>query len=122
VDAKLIHSAIYNLVNNAIPETPEGGRISVATSWVEEGSFPEGGYVQVVVADTGRGMKEEVRSRLFTDRAVSTKPGGTGLGTRIVRRAVEAHGGTVSVASELDKGSEFTLRLPLEGEVPRGNG
>jgi signal transduction histidine kinase len=121
VDAKLIHSAIYNLVNNAIPETPEGGRISVATSWVEEGSFPEGGYVQVVVADTGRGMKEEVRSRLFTDRAVSTKPGGTGLGTRIVRRAVEAHGGTVSVASELDKGSEFTLRLPMEGKVSREN-
>jgi len=66
-------------------------------------------------------MAEEVRSRLFTDRALSTKPGGTGLGTRIVRRAVEAHGGTVAVASELGKGSEFTLRLPVEGKVSREN-
>ncbi|MGI6353421.1 MAG: ATP-binding protein [Armatimonadota bacterium] len=65
-------------MNNAIPETPEGGRIAVATSWVEEGSFPEGGYVQVVVADTGRGMAEEVRSRLFTDRAALNQAGRDG--------------------------------------------
>ncbi|MBD3175296.1 MAG: GAF domain-containing protein [Armatimonadia bacterium] len=113
VDRKLIHSAVYNLVNNAIPETPRGGRISVSTSCQPEGEFPEGGYVQIVVSDTGKGIPEHVRSKLFTSQAVSTKPGGTGLGTRIVRNAVDAHGGIVTVDSEEGEGSRFELRVPF---------
>jgi len=117
VDQKQIYNAIYNLVNNAIPETPPGGAITVRLSAVAEGEFPDGRCLVVQVADTGRGMPEEVRVKLFTDDAVSTKPGGTGLGTRIVKNVVDAHGGTITVESVQDVGSTFTVRLPLEREV-----
>ncbi len=116
VDKKLIYSAVYNLVNNAIPETPEGGKVSVRTRAVPEGEFPDGGFVEIVVQDTGRGMPEHVRKKLFTKDAVSTKPGGTGLGTRIVKNAVDAHEGVVWVESELGKGSKFTIRIPIARE------
>lgn len=114
LDKKRFHSAIYNLVNNAIPETPEGGSITVRVSSQPEGTFPDGGYVQIEVADTGRGMPDEVKARLFTENAVSTKPGGTGLGTRIVKNAVDAHGGTITVDSETSRGTTFRVRLPYK--------
>jgi signal transduction histidine kinase len=116
VDQKQIYNMIYNLVNNAIPETPAGGSVTVRVEAITEGEFPDGKCMVVEVADTGGGMPEEVCAKLFTDDAISTKPGGTGLGTRIVKNVVDAHGGTVTVQSELGKGSAFTVRLPLERE------
>ena len=113
VDPKRLYNALYNLVNNAIPETPAGGSVTVRLFVRSEGEFPEGRCVGIEVADTGRGMPPEVRERLFTDRAISTKPGGTGLGTRIVKNVVDAHGGKIWVESELGKGTTFFIRLPL---------
>jgi signal transduction histidine kinase len=113
LDKKRIYTAFYNLVNNAIPETPEGGSITLRCRCVMEGSFPEGNYILVEVADTGRGMTEEVKSRLFSENAISTKPGGTGLGTRIVKNAIDAHKGEIWVESEAGKGSVFFVKLPL---------
>jgi signal transduction histidine kinase len=117
IDRKLLHSAVYNLVNNAVPETPPGGTITVSTSTGPEGAWPEGSYIQIVVRDTGRGMPEEIRRKLFTKDAQSTKPGGTGLGTRIVRNAIDAHGGTIAVESCLGLGSCFTIRIPSQGSA-----
>jgi signal transduction histidine kinase len=111
LDRKGIYNALYNLVNNAIPETPSGGSISVRTAVVADDSDKE--WLQVEVADTGRGMPEAVRAKLFTDQAKSTKVGGTGLGTLIVKRAVDAHGGSISLASQEGVGTTFTLRFPL---------
>jgi len=116
VDPKQLYNAIYNLVDNAIPETPEGGSVTVRLRAVLEGEFPEGKCLLVEVADTGKGMPEDVRAKLFTDDAKSTKPGGTGLGTRIVKNVVDAHGGKITVHSEQGKGTTFTMRLPLERE------
>jgi signal transduction histidine kinase len=106
-DRKQIYNALYNLVNNAIPETPEGGTITVRTRTLGED------MVQIEVEDTGRGIPEHVRARLFTDEAVSTKPGGTGLGTRIVAGVVRRHNGKITVDSTPGVGSTFTIRLPL---------
>jgi signal transduction histidine kinase len=114
VDQKQLYNAIYNLMNNAIPETPAGGSVTTRLSAIPDGEFPEGRCLVVRVVDTGRGMPEEVRAKLFTDDAVSTKPGGTGLGTRIVKNVVDSHGGTITVDSVPDVGSTFTMRLPLE--------
>ncbi len=115
VDPKRLYNAIYNLVNNAIPETPSGGSVTVRMKFVGgDEPFPDGNYMLIEVADTGRGMPQWVKERLFTDRAVSTKPGGTGLGTRIVKNVVDAHGGTISVESEEGKGTTFHIRLPVE--------
>lgn len=122
IDQKRMYNAIYNLVNNAIPETPAGGKIFIRTAALEDGEFPEGNCLIIEVEDTGRGMPEEVRAKLFTKDAVSTKPGGTGLGTRIVKNAVDAHHGTITVESQLGVGSKFTLRLPLHREDVAANG
>lgn len=116
VDQKQVYNAIYNLVNNAIPETPPGGSVTVRLSAITGGEFPEGNCLIIQVIDTGKGMPEEIRAKLFTDDAISTKPGGTGLGTRIVKNVVDAHGGTIAVESEPGKGSTFTIRLPLHRE------
>ena len=111
-DRKQIDTALYNLINNAIPETPEGGIVVVRTRVLE----PRGGKFLVEVADTGAGMPPEVREKLFTDEAVSTKIGGTGLGTRIVGDIVKRHRGTISVQSAPGKGTTFTIVLPLVQE------
>jgi len=112
-DERRVFSALYNLVNNAIPETPPGGRVGISTSAVLEGTWPEGGYIGIEVADTGKGMPPEVRDRLFTDDAVSTKAGGTGLGTRIVKNVVDLHQGTISVKSREGVGTTFFIKLPI---------
>jgi len=111
LDRKGMYNALYNLVNNAIPETPRGGTIFLRTAVVTDETGQE--KLQVEVADTGRGMPEHVRARLFSDQAVSTKVGGTGLGTLIVKRVVDAHRGTISVASQENVGTTMTMRLPL---------
>lgn len=115
LDRKGIYNAVYNLINNAIPETPEGGMIMLRARAID---LDDGPGIEIQVADTGRGMPEHVRERMFTDNAVSTKPGGTGLGTRIVKNVIDAHHGTIRVDSELGKGTTFTVRLPAR--QPRG--
>jgi signal transduction histidine kinase len=114
LDRKHMYNAVYNLINNALPETPRGGRISVHTSALSLDGSGTPDTLQLIVADTGRGMPEHVKARLFTDQAVSTKVGGTGLGTRIIKNVVDAHGGTITVDSEEGRGTTFTIRLPLQ--------
>ncbi len=106
-DRKQIYNALYNLVNNALPETPEGGSVTLRTR-----ADPGGTTVTIQVIDTGNGIPEHIRERLFTDGAVSTKPGGTGLGTRIVWGVVQRHNGTITVESTVGTGSTFTITLP----------
>lgn len=111
-DPEHMYNALYNLVNNAIPETPPGGSVTLRTRRCRAHE-PGEEAIRIEVADTGRGMDQEVRDRLFSDAAVSTKPGGTGLGTRIVKHVVDQHQGKISVASEVGRGSTFSIRLPL---------
>jgi len=118
IDPKLMYNAVYNLIHNAIPETPAGGTIYVRTRLEDAGSEGTGPRIVLEVEDTGRGMPEEVRRRLFTDDAISTKPGGTGLGTRIIKNAVDAHEGHISVRSEQGRGSCFTVHLPFRPTAP----
>lgn len=111
-DENRLFNALYNLVNNAIPETPAGGSVTIGGS-----VGPDGSTVVVTVSDTGGGIPPEIRDRLFTREAVSGKPGGTGLGTKIVKDAVDAHAGTITVHSELEKGTTFTIKLPISPKI-----
>lgn len=111
-DTNRLFNALYNLINNAIPETPVGGSVTVVGSL-----GPEAKTVVIRVADTGGGMPPEIRDRLFTKGAISGKPGGTGLGTRIVKDVVDAHGGTITVDSEQGKGTTFTMELPIHCQL-----
>ena len=72
----------------------------------------------ISVVDTGRGMPSEVRDSLFTVRAMSSKSLGTGLGTKIVKDVIDAHGGRITVRSEVGKGAAFEIFLPLDPEAP----
>ncbi|HZC80910.1 MAG TPA: HAMP domain-containing sensor histidine kinase, partial [Nitrospiraceae bacterium] len=105
-DQRRLYNAFYNLINNAIPEVPEGGSVTVYGQ-----PLASEGAIVVSVIDTGGGMAPDVRDRLFTKHAVSTKPGGTGLGTKIVKDVVDAHGGTIWVESEVGAGTKIHIRL-----------
>ncbi len=109
-DESRLFNALYNLVNNAIPEVPPGGSVTV------RGRTDAGGRtVSLAVVDTGKGMPADVRESLFKYHAVSHKIGGTGLGTKIVKDVVEAHGGRITVESEQGVGTSFHITLPVEG-------
>jgi signal transduction histidine kinase len=108
-DEGRLYNAFYNLVNNAIPEVPPGGIITVRGE-----SKPDRKQIHLWVTDNGRGMRPEVRDSLFTNQAISLKPQGTGLGTRIVKDVIDAHGGTITVESEPGKGTTFSIMLPYQ--------
>jgi len=108
-DENRLFNALYNLVNNAIPETPVGGSITVTGAVGSDGTT-----VVISVIDTGKGMSPEIRDRLFTKGAISGKAGGTGLGTKIVKDVVDAHGGVITVDSEQGKGTTFTIQIPIK--------
>ena len=110
LDPTRISQVVDNLLDNAIYHTPDGGTVAVHARMSD-------GAVEVAVSDTGAGISQEDLPRLF-DRFYRTDPsrdrstGGAGLGLTIVRRLVEAHGGTIEAESEMGVGSRFTVRLP----------
>jgi signal transduction histidine kinase len=112
-DERRLYNAFYNLINNAIPETPQGGSITVRGHLDQDT-----GGIALAVADTGRGMPPEIRDRLFSAKAVSTKKGGTGLGTKIVKDVVDAHKGKIWVESAPGVGTTFHLRFPPDPRRP----
>ncbi|MGE5754305.1 MAG: two-component system sensor histidine kinase NtrB [Planctomycetaceae bacterium] len=105
LDVDLFKQALLNLMLNAQHAMPDGGELILTTR-------RDGPWVVLDVTDTGLGMTEEVRARVF-DAFYSTRPGGSGLGLPTTRKIVEAHGGTIHVQSVPGKGSQFTVRLPV---------
>ena len=109
-DERRLFNALYNVIDNAIPEVPAGGSVTV------RGQVDVGTDALVIsVADTGRGMPPDVRDALFSTPVVSRKAGGTGLGTKIVKDVVAAHKGLIRVESELGVGTTIHIHLPLNG-------
>ena len=111
-DEQRLFNAFYNLVNNALPEVPVGGSITI------RGQREPGDWVLLSVTDTGRGMPPEVQKSLFTTRTITRKPGGIGLGTKIVKDVVDAHKGTIRVEGQEGVGTTFFIRLPLDPTRP----
>lgn len=111
-NSSLIEQAIINLLNNAIKYSNGNSEIKITV-------VKQNNDIKISVADQGSGIPEEHLSRLFerfyrVDKARSRQLGGTGLGLSIVKHIALAHKGTVTVSSEIDKGSIFSLILPLE--------
>lgn len=107
-DERRLFNAFYNVIDNAIPEVPSGGSVTVRGEVDAEADT-----IVISIADTGRGMPPDVRDALFTGQVVSRKAGGTGLGTKIVKDVVEAHKGSIRVESEVGAGTTIYIRLPL---------
>jgi PAS domain S-box-containing protein len=107
-DERRLFNAFYNLINNAIPEVPHGGSVTVSGY---PGPRPQ--TVELAVTDTGRGMSPDVRERLFTSQSISTKKDGTGLGTKIVKDVIDLHHGHIMVESEEGRGTTIRFTLPV---------
>ena len=110
-DRDRIHQVLANLVGNALKFTPKGGTVTLEAAVGD-------GEVRCTVRDTGPGMTEEEIDRLFDPfwQAEKTARLGFGLGLKIAKAIVEAHGGVLSVESEPGAGSTFSFSLPLANE------
>ena len=111
-DRARLAQVVDNLVSNAVKFTPDGGRVAVCT-------FRERDLAVLEVVDTGMGISEEDQKQLFqrffrTARATEEAIQGTGLGLAIAKAIVEAHDGTITVASSPGEGTTFRVELPLE--------
>jgi signal transduction histidine kinase len=121
VDANQINQALLNLCVNARDAMPDGGNLLLRTRTIygtELGRrFHEAKaerYVRISVADTGLGMKEEIKSRIFEPFFTTKEPGkGTGLGLSVVYGIVSNQNGFIDVTSEPDRGSTFHIYLPV---------
>lgn len=110
-DSDMLRQAVVNLMSNAVRYTPEGGKVQLTVR--KAASFAE-----VRVADTGIGISSENLKMVFSrfwraDEGRSRASGGLGVGLSIVKEVVDRHKGSVSVESELGKGTAFTIKLPL---------
>jgi signal transduction histidine kinase len=104
-----INQVFMNLLLNAVQAIEDSGEIRVTT-------LQDGDDVVVSVSDTGRGMSPEVRSRVFEPFFTTKEVGqGTGLGLSISYDIVRKHGGSLTVDSEVGRGTTFVMRLPIEG-------
>ena len=111
-DPVRVTQIITNLLNNAARFTPHGGKLAVSLE-------REGAFARVCVRDDGMGISSDMLERVFNmfeqvDRSYAQVSGGLGIGLTLVKRLVEAHGGSVSAQSAgLGQGSQFSFRLPL---------
>ncbi|HZG84233.1 sensor histidine kinase [Paenibacillus sp.] len=110
-DRTRIKQVLVNLIGNAIRYAPEGGAVTVRYA-------EEDGTLRIDVADNGPGIPPEHVPYIFkrfyrVEASRSRASGGTGLGLAIAKEFIEAHGGTIQVASRVGEGTEFTVRLPV---------
>ncbi len=109
-DVQRMRQVFWNLLINSCQAMPDGGTITITAALCPPSDDRE--WCQIVISDTGQGMPSESLKKIF-DPFFTTKTEGTGLGLAIVYRIIEDHEGTITVDSEVGRGSRFTIKLPL---------
>ena len=114
-DPDKLDKILYNLISNAFHYTGDGGKVDVILSEV---IMNEKHYLQIQVKDTGIGISPEEAEQLFTafyqgNRQKTMRNGGSGIGLTLVKELVDLHQGTISVESAINKGTTFTVQLPV---------
>ncbi len=113
VDKIQMHQAFLNLFLNAIQAMPGGGELKVEATPVihtsQEGAMQK--FIKVIVSDSGKGIPPHIIPKIF-DPFFTTKPKGIGLGLSITYQIIKKHGGTITVDSQWEKGTSFTINLP----------
>jgi len=109
LDREAFRGALLNLILNAKQAMPGGGQLVARTTATN-------GKVALYLIDTGCGMNESTASQMF-DAFFSTKPGGSGLGLPTTAKIIEAHGGRIRVESEVGRGTQFTIELPVPARL-----
>lgn len=102
-DVQLLKRVLINLVTNAVQAMPEGGELTIKAANNKE-------QVQIVVEDTGSGIPEEIKTKIFTP-LFTTKSKGQGFGLAVCKRVIEAQGGTITFESQVGKGTKFLVEL-----------
>ncbi len=115
-DPRRLRQVLLNLLSNAVKFTPEGGAVTTRLA------APDRDRVEVAVSDTGIGIATKDQAQVFeefrrVESGYARAQQGTGIGLALVKRFVEAMGGSIALASEVGKGSTFTVRLPLAQPV-----
>ena len=105
IDQAKVKRAVVNLARNAAEAMPDGGTFTIA-------AWKEGERIVLSFADTGSGIPEQIRDKVFQPFVTQGKRDGTGLGLAIVKQVIEAHGGEVRFESTPGKGTVFTFSLP----------
>ena len=113
LDSNKMQRVFVNLVKNSFDAMPNGGHLELS-------SYQEGENYSFIFADTGSGMSEEVIAKIFTP-LFTTKAQGMGLGLAICKRFIEAHNGKISVQSNQNKGTIFTVSLPIHSNYTCNN-
>jgi signal transduction histidine kinase len=108
-DPEQLHQVLLNLLLNAFDAIGHQGQVMLRIA-------QDAGFAVITVADSGPGIPQAVRDRLF-EPFVSTKESGTGLGLTICRRIVEDHGGRIEAADSGSGGAIFTIKLPMNGST-----
>jgi two-component system sensor histidine kinase PilS (NtrC family) len=117
-DEDLLHRAFFNLLLNAVQASPPNREVRIEGGELQRHQLPPGvseftgGAYGILVTDHGAGIAPQIRDRLF-DPFVTTRPGGSGLGLSIVQRAVQAHGGIVTVSPPGEE-TRFTIVIPKD--------
>jgi len=111
-DVEKMKRVFINLIKNAIDAMPKGGTLRIE-------SIERSGELGMIFADTGAGMTDEVLKRLWSP-LFTTKAKGMGFGLPICKRIIEAHDGSISVASTCGKGTTFTITVPIKPKVEGG--
>lgn len=123
VDSGQIQQVLTNLIVNAIQATPSGGEVTIGVTRENQVSPPDAGAKKcdcfcLSVADTGHGIADDVRSRLFEPFVTTKEIGqGTGLGLSIAYGIIREHGGWIDVQSEVGRGSLFRAYLPERSQT-----
>ena len=104
LDLTFLKRILVNLATNAIQAMPNGGKLTIRT-------FEEGDNVSILTADTGVGIPEEVKPKVFQP-LMTTKSKGQGFGLAVVKRLVEAQGGTITFESKVGVGTQFKIAFP----------
>lgn len=130
IDAVRIGQVLNNLISNSLKFTPEGGRIEIAAQTISKSDSSDyltglispnlSEYIRISVSDTGAGIPKEKQASLFSkfSQLAHKEEGGTGLGLYISKGIIEAHGGSISLESEIEKGTTVSFTLPISEIQP----
>jgi signal transduction histidine kinase len=109
LDREAFRRALLNLILNAKQAMPDGGQLVVRTA-------AQGAMAAIYLIDSGVGMDEHTASKMF-EAFFSTKPGGSGLGLPTTQKIIAGHGGRITVQSELGRGTQITIELPVPARI-----
>jgi len=109
-----LQQLFLNLILNAAEAMSEGGKLKISSQLVfgKRPGQPEGKWIEIVFSDTGKGVSGKLKKKIF-EPFYTTREHGTGLGLSISQKIVENHGGSITLKSEVGKGSTFKITLPV---------